>query len=288
MRHDEATTISRRCHRALSSLHAFIYFAREAQEQFTGIGLEPGMMGYFAGRAAPMGPVGPGVVAATFYNFNPEKIAEHIPQAWRLASPAEITSARYAAVDAALRRLLDADTLASEDLAEAADLARRASEGCTPAGRPLYAGQADLTWPTEPHLVLWHAVTLLREFRGDGHIAALTGAGLDGLGALVTHTATGEGFREAAAKATRGWSDQQWESAVSTLRQDGILNADGTLTAEGTALRERVELATDAADTTPWHHLGSEEAARLVALAKPLSRLLAAAGAFPAEVFAAG
>lgn len=286
MRHDEAVALSRRCHQVLNALHSFVYFAPEAEERFTAAGLRPGMMGYFAGRSAPMGPVGPGVVAATFFNFNPERVRKVIPRAWSLASPAEITTARYAAVDDALRRMLGADTLASPALAEAADLAREASSGCTPAGRPLYAAHADLDWPQEPHLVLWHAVTLLREHRGDGHIAALVDAGLGGLDALVTHTATGEGFREDAAKATRGWSEEEWHACVERLRHDGVLDAEGALTSEGGALRTRVEAATDAAAVAPWHHLGSERSERLVALAKPLSKQLLAAGAFPAEVFA--
>ena len=33
-------------------------------------------------------------------------------------------------------------------------------------GRPLYAGHADLAWPDAPHLVMWHALSLLREHRG--------------------------------------------------------------------------------------------------------------------------
>ena len=91
----------------------------------------------------------------------------------------------------------------------------------TPEARPLYAGHADLPWPDEPHLVLWHAATLLRESRGDGHTIALTRAGLSGLESIVTHTATGRGFTVAAAKHLRGWSDEQWQAASSALERRG-------------------------------------------------------------------
>jgi hypothetical protein len=123
---------------------------------------------------------------------------------------------RFEGVDTALRRLLGEGVIASPEVSEAAELARAASDGCTSEGRPLYAAHADLNWPAEPHLVLWHAITLLREFRGDGHIAALVAAGISGLGALITHTATGKGFLEPAAKATRGWSDDQWNADLAS------------------------------------------------------------------------
>jgi hypothetical protein len=244
-------------------------------------------MCYFAGRAAAMGPVGPGVVAATFYNFNPEVIVRTIPRAWTLATPEQVIAARYAGIDRALTRLLGDETLKSDELAEAAELAREATAGCTVEGRPLYAGHADLPWPDQPHLVLWHAVTLLREYRGDGHIAALVLNGLGGLDALVTHVATGVSFVDAAAKLTRGWSDEQWDASVARLQEKGILG-DGGLTEQGRRLRDRIEVATEAAATGPWEHLGPEKTARLEELCGALSTQVVAAGVYPAGIFNQG
>ena len=138
------------------------------------LGVRKGRGAYFASRSAPMGRVGAGTVAATFYVFNPTLVAHFIPAAWEAAGPEDVVAARYRGVSAAWRRLLGEETLASAEVAEAAELARTAAAGCTVAGRPLYAGHADLAWPDEPHLVLFHALTLLREHRGDGHVAALT------------------------------------------------------------------------------------------------------------------
>lgn len=261
-----------------------IYFAPEANEQFAAIGLRPGRMTYFASRSAPMGQVGPGTVAATFYNFNPELVARHIPRAWTLASTEQIIDTRLEVADTALRRLLG-DAVDSAEVAEAAELAREASTACAPAGRPLYAGHADLEWPSQPHLVLWHAITLLREYRGDGHIAVLVANALDGLSALVTHTATGKGFSEPAAKKTRGWSDEEWAAAAATLREDGILDDSGDLTPAGIALRERIEAETDQADIAPYEHLGEEKCLRLREIGKTLSKQALAAGAMPAQNF---
>jgi hypothetical protein len=244
-------------------------------------------MSYFAGRSAPMGAVGAGVVTATFYNFNGDLVARHIPKAWKLAAPSALVPARFAAVDAALRRLLGDDAMASPDVAEAAGLARRAAEACTSEGRPVAAAHLDLDWPAEPHLVLWHALTILREHRGDGHITCLVGAGLDGLEALVSYTATGRGFVVPFATGSRGWSQEQWDAAVARLAERGVLDAGGALTPAGEALRKGIEDDTNRLGHAPWAHLGADGVARLGEIGGSLVRALLAGGCFPDGVFAA-
>jgi hypothetical protein len=133
--------------------------------------------------------------------------------------------------------------------------------------------------------VLWHAITLLREFRGDGHVAVLIGHGVDGLDALITHTATGRGFVEPAAKALRGWSDEQWAEAAHRLSDDGILDAGGALTDRGVDLRQRLEDATNQAAVRPWRHLGEERADRLREVGRAFAKTVVAAGAFPDGIF---
>ncbi|MGH3625313.1 MAG: SCO6745 family protein [Sciscionella sp.] len=271
--------------RYLEPLHAMIYFAPEAEEEFTKIGLRPGRMCYFAGRSAPMGAVGPGVVAATFYNFNPELVAKHIPRAWTLASPEDVVAARFRAADTALGRLLGDDVVGSADLAEAARLVRRAAEGASGEARPLYAGHADLEWPEVTHLVLWHAISLLREFRGDGHVTALLSAELTGLESLITHTATGEGFVVEFAQQSRGWSPEQWSTAYAGLVERGILDEAGSLTGSGESLRQEVETHTDRLALQPWRQLTDEDAERLSQLGKQLARTVSKADAFPSGIF---
>ncbi|MEJ3655890.1 hypothetical protein WEH80_23240 [Actinomycetes bacterium KLBMP 9759] len=262
------------------------YFVPETEEHLAGAGLERGRMQYFASRSAPMGAVGPSVVTATFYNFHPGLVARCIPAAWALADPATITAARYAAVDAALRRLLGDDAVASPEIVEAAGIARRAAEACTALGRALVAGHLDLEWPVEPHMVLWHAVTILREHRGDGHVLLLLDAELDGLEALVSYTATGNGFVVPFARKSRGWSEEEWDAGVARLRERGLLDADGALTAEGTALRGRIEQDTDRLGAGPYRAIGAEATARLGELGRTLVRQLVVAGAFPDGIFA--
>jgi hypothetical protein len=272
-----------RTHRRLEPLHSHVYFAPETDEHLTAAGLRPGRMVYFAGRAAAMGAVGPGVVTATFSNFAPSIVARHIPRAWTLATPEQVLAARSAAARASLTRLL-ADPPA-EDVEELAVLLREACTVLTPEGRPLYAGHADLPWPDEPVLQVWHGVTLLREHRGDGHVLSLVRHGVSGLEALVTHTLTGRGFTQQAAQATRGWSDEEWAAAVAGLSERGLV-ADGALTEDGVALRASVERETDELSAAPFAHLGAERTERVAELGGALTGRLLANGAFPAGVFA--
>ncbi|MCY7342724.1 MAG: hypothetical protein LH603_13030 [Pseudonocardia sp.] len=277
---------SGRLARGLEPLHAMAYFAAETDEHLTAAGLKPGRMTYFAGRAAPMGAVGAGVVTATFYSFHPGLVARHVPAAWSLADPATIVTARFAAVDAALRRMLGDDVVASADMAEAARLARRASEACAVEARPLAAAHLDLDWPSEPHLVLWHALSILREHRGDGHVTRLLDAGLDGCESLVSYTATGRGFVAPFAMTSRGWSQEEWDAAARRLSSRGVLDPGGALTDTGKGLRKTIEDDTDRLGAAPWAHLGAEGAARLGGIGGRLVQALLAAGCFPDGVFA--
>jgi hypothetical protein len=234
-----------------------------------------------------MGAVGPGTVTATFVNFSPALVARHVPRAWTLATPEQVLAARLDGARTSLTRLLGgSEAAAAPEVAELAELLREACSALTPEGRPLYAAHADQPWPEEPVLSLWHGATLLREHRGDGHVACLLQAGLSGLESLVTHTLTGRGFTEAAAKASRGWSDEEWSAAADRLAERGLV-ADGALTEAGGALRAGIEAATDELAAAPWAHLGAERTARVVELGRALSARLVANGAYPAGVFTA-
>jgi hypothetical protein len=272
--------IARPLWQALEPYHAMIYFAPEARDAYTAVGLKGSWMGYFASRSAAMGAVSAGVVTATFYNFHPDMVARAIPDAWHFASPERVVAARSIGADAALRRLLG-DQVTGNAMEEAADLARDATTACEAAGRPIFAGHASLAWPVEPHLVLWHAATLLREFRGDGHVAALLTAGLDGCEAHITLAATGAAPR-AAIQPYRGWSDAEWAAAEARLVDRGWLSVDGaTLTPQGRTVRKAVEDRTDALAMAPWRHLGAARCARLRELATALSTRIVERGGVP-------
>ncbi|HWC34821.1 MAG TPA: hypothetical protein VG650_08330 [Mycobacteriales bacterium] len=267
--------LARKAHRTLEPLHTMCYFAAEMGDAYAAAGAKGTMRAYFAVRSAPMGLVPLEVVVATFYNFAPHLVAQAIPSVWEATSPEALIAARYAGVDTAYRRILGDDVVASAEMTEAAELAREATTVLSGLGRPLFAGHAALPWPEPPHLQLFHAQTLLREHRGDGHVAALTLAGLDGVGALVTHLATGEGMVKPMVRATRGWTDEEWDAGVARVTERGLVKGD-ELTEAGRALRDQIEAQTDTAAAAPYQHLGQERVERLRELARPWSKAISA------------
>ncbi|WP_030748075.1 hypothetical protein [Streptomyces griseus] len=258
----------------LEPLHALHYYAPGAFEEAAALGYDTGERwpAYFAWRAAPLGAVGAARVASAFYSFSPATVGRYVPAAWEVAAPGDVLAARLRAVDRTLRAVLgdgaggpEAAGLAdSPGLAEAAGLARRAAEAADTAGRPLAAAHAELPWADEPHLVLWQAATLLREHRGDGHIAALLGAGLDPAEALVSFAAVGAAPE--AVFASRGWTAGEWAAARERLAARGLVDADGSATPAGRELRAGVERRTDELAAAPWAALGEDATARLAGL----------------------
>jgi hypothetical protein len=273
----DGAELARKAHKTLEPLHVLTYFAPEPGERYTALGIKGSMRGYFASRGAALGRVPAEVVIATFFNFSPVGIHKTFPSVWDVTTPEAVLEARYAGTSEAYRRVLGDDVLASAEMAEAAALAREATTVLRPEGRPLYAANAALDWPEPAHLQLFHAQTLLRESRGDAHIAALVLARLDAVEALVTHAQTGVGLPEAVLRTTRGWPDEEWDAAAERMRDRGLIDADGSLTAAGTALRAQLETQTDAADAAPYLHLGPDRTQRLRGLARPWSKAISQA-----------
>jgi hypothetical protein len=277
--------IARKTWRTAEPIHGMIYFAPQAHERYRALGLSR-RMGYFASRGAALGPVPAEIIVATFFNFYPGLVRKSIPAAWSLASPDKILSTRLDAADAALRSAVE-DTISRPELREAADLGRRAAEAASehPEGRPLFAAHAALPWPTEAHLMLWHAQSLLREYRGDAHIAALLLEGLTAVDALVIHGATGD-VPPALLQQSRAWPDDEWQTGVERMRSRGFLapSSELTLTEKGKAHRQWVEDRTDANSVPAYEVLGEDGCARLRQLTRPLSKAVIDAGLLSADV----
>ncbi|MFE9323388.1 hypothetical protein ACIHDR_40485 [Nocardia sp. NPDC052278] len=258
--------------RALEPIHGVIYFTPHGPDAYRELGITDPRMMYFASRSAAFGPVAAEVTIATFFNFNPDAVRAVIPAAWEITSPADIFRARMRAVDRSLRQAWG-DDIYGPEVSEAAELARQAAErACErPQGRPLFAAHAALPWPDEPHLMLWHAQTLLREYRGDGHVALLLTEGLDGIEALITHSATGEISPEVL-RASRSWSELDWAAGVRRLRERGWMADDAVALSEhGSERRGAIESRTDELSVFPYEAIGETGCARLRALASPLA-----------------
>ncbi|GGR62193.1 hypothetical protein GCM10010169_00750 [Micromonospora fulviviridis] len=265
----------------IEPVHALVYYAPELTEEAAALGLPTNERwpGYFALRSAPLGAAGPNLVAATYYSFNPRMVAEYVPAVWATADPAKVLAARLSGVDRALRALLG-DRVESAELAEAAALARRAVRAADLAGRPLAAANADLPWPDAPHLALWQAATILREHRGDGHVAALRTAGLDPTESLVSFAAVGAAPVEVFA--SRRWTAEEWAAARDRLAARGLVDGDGVATEDGRRLRDEVERRTDELAAAPWRALGPA-VGRFAQLVAPLTRAVVASGLLPAQ-----
>jgi hypothetical protein len=274
--------LARRMWHQLEPIHAVFWYAPEVFEEAAGLGydVQTRWPSYFAWRLAPLGAVGPRLAASACYSFSPDMVAAHVPAAWAVAAPERILAAREQAVDRAYRALLG-DLVGSPGLAEAAGLARDAALAAGTAGRPLAAANADLPWPGEPHLVLWQAINVLREQRGDGHIAALQAAGLDPCQALVSFAAIGAAPAEVFA--SRGWSEADWAAARDRLAARGWVDAEGKATDLGRDGREDVEWRTDRLADAPWQALGPGRSARLADLTGPLLGAAFESGLLPAE-----
>jgi len=273
--------VARKTWRTVEPVHGIVYFGRERLDAYARVGVSA-EAGYFVTRAAAMGAVDAPVVVATFFNFNPAFVHRCMDGAWSLTTPLDAVAARLEAAGAMLRRLLGADIAQSAEVVEAATLARRAADRAAELqeGRPLFAGHAALPWPSMDdgaHLVLWHAQTLLREFRGDGHIAALTAEGVSGCEALAVHAGTGELAAEAL-RSSRQWSRQEWAEACERLRARGWLDGHDELTGAGRAHRQWVEDRTDVLALPAYEVLGEDGCERLRTLARPLSKAIVAGG----------
>lgn len=271
--------MSRLLWQVLEPFHAVVYFAPEAKQIYADAGLKGGWMGYFASRSAALGATPAEVVVATFYNFHPRMVRRSIPDAWTFSTPERVLEARLAVADTALRRLLG-DGVASSEIAEAASLASDACDACDASGRPLFAAHAALPWPEEPHLVLWHAATLLREHRGDGHVATLLAEGVDGCECHVLAAAAGR-VDPATQRTYRGWSEDEWDAAEDRLRTRHYVDPEGGLTDRGRELREDYEDRTDQLALGPYAALGAEKTERLEQIMLHASASIASGGGVP-------
>lgn len=270
--------LARELARVFAPFHNAVYFTPEA-EAFKELGVVNWWIAYFAHRSAPLGRVPAEVVIATFYNFAPRMIRRAIPVVWSAITPDQALALRLEIVRRAFTRLFG-DQVHSPEMVEAARLARRSSERCDLAGKPLYAANTALPWPDDPALALWHACTLWREHRFDGHNIALAAADLDGIEAHVAMAARGRAVRSQILP-IRGWTEGEWDAAERRLIDRGWLHPDGTFTDAGRAGREEVEQQTNRISLEPARRLGPDGVRRLQDLMGPWLQILHDHGGVP-------
>jgi hypothetical protein len=251
------------------------YSADEPNEAMFALGFSDYWDTYFAGRAAPLGLVPAEVVDALFYNFAPREVARHIPKVWRTTTPEAAIAARQAGCAKALRRVLG-DHVEAPQFARAAELLLTAATSAALEGRPMYAALRALPIPDDVVTRLFHAASLLREHRGDGHIAALM---VEGVGGLEAHVLSALDMGMPAERFGRihHLPAAQLSSLIEGVRDRGLIGADGWLSESGRAVKRRVEELTDDLAAQPYESLRPDELDDLVAALEPLAALLRAA-----------
>ncbi|GAB3842330.1 MarR family transcriptional regulator [Dactylosporangium cerinum] len=254
---------------------ATVSFSEVPNEAFLAVGMRNYWDGYFAGRAAPLGLAPAGVVHAVFYNFADGEVARHIPWVWGKITPQEAIAVRERSSAAALRQMIG-ELADSPDLVRVADLATRAALSAPTEGRVLYAGLRALDVPEEPVARLWHAATLLREHRGDGHNAALLAHGIGGTEAHVL-LAVSLGMRAEEFGRIHHLPKAQLAAVIDGLRDRGLVDAAGGFTDAGRAIKERIEALTDELAAPAYEVLSADEIDGLVAGLEPIAAAVAAA-----------
>ncbi|PRY44968.1 SCO6745 family protein [Umezawaea tangerina] len=238
MTDEEGPALARRLWARFESVHAVVYFHPAALAALEDAGLRGFWRGYFAQRSAPLGPVGEAPVRASFFGFSTWMTARALPDVWDRASPAAVLAARHEGSARALEELLpdgSHDRLADDLWSLASALP------CD--GRVLAAANHALPRPEDPLQRLWLATTILREHRGDGHVAALLAAGLTGIESLVLRA--GVDLERVVLQAARGWSDDEWSAAAAGLVERGLLHGDLTTSDDGKRLLSGIEETTD-------------------------------------------
>src|SRR4051812_42276538 len=252
------------------------YSADEPNEAMFALGFANYWDIYFAGRAAPLGSSVPaGVVHALFYNFAPGEVARHIPKVWSMTSPEAAIAARQEGCVNALRRILG-DLIDAPGFARAVELLTEAATSAPLEGRPMYAALRALPLPEEPVARLFHAASLLREHRGDGHISALMAEGIGGLEAHVL-LALDIGIRAPTFGRIHHLPAAQLAELIEGMRARGLIQDEATFTPAGRQVKDRVEALTDRLAVTPYEVLHPEELDELIAALEPLAQTLVAA-----------
>jgi len=266
----------------LGVLHGPVYRAREVRARLADAGIDDRMAMYLAQRSATLGAAGPELVAATFYGFSPQTVAQHLPAVWQRVTPQQVLERTLDGLRELFGRLL-ADL--GDEVAALAETLRPVAAAHPTAGRPLAAAWAAVPATGEPLLDLWLATTVIRESRGDGHVALLVAADI---GPLESHLVTQGDQPEMRPTlgAMRGWTAQEIDAAASGLRDRGLLDADGKRTDAARALRADIERRTDELSAAPWDAAGSAAVGRIADLALSLLPPVLLSGTLMPPVYA--
>ena len=272
------TVLTRRLAKAAEPLHSCAYYADEVK-RFTEFGFSGWWHAYFAYRAAPMGAVSAQEVTVAFYNFAPRMVEKAVPSCWEVMSPRVVRQQQIQIMEEALHRIFKGD-VSGRRAAYAAEALRETLTGLETSGRPLYEAWRTESWPESVLLSLWHAATLLREYRFDGHNDALRQADISGLGCHLMMAADGRGT-PTVIQTIRGWTPKEWQLEAEKLRSRGWINAEGLHTELGRSVRRDIELATDHNAELVVADLGDQRSEKVLGALEGMAGFLTETGTVP-------
>jgi hypothetical protein len=268
---------ARRLRDLVEPIAAGVYFAPEAIEGYKAEGLDY-FEGYFCSRGACLGKAPGSVICAAFGAFKPAVVDAAVTAGWAKTDPEPLLAARLAGAEAQLQRLLGDPT---EQVEHATKLLFELTDGVDPSGRMLYSGLSVLPRSGSAWGDLWRAADLVREHRGDGHIAAWI-AHVDSTEITVL-TELAWGIPPRSYVYTRGWNEAEVDAACERLTDRGLVTEGGTaFTPAGKELRSEIERETDRAERVIVDRLG-DRVDELFGMLEPWSQAIIAGGGYPVD-----
>ena len=255
---------------------AGVYFAPEAQQRYEERGLNY-FEGYFCSRGACLGKAPWSVICAAFGAFKPAVVEQAVTGGWSKTDAEPMLAARLAGATDQLTRLLGEP---GPEVKEATEILFSLTDGVDRSGRMLFSGLSVLPVPDTPMGRLWHAADLVREHRGDGHIAAWISR-TDSCEITVLTELTW-GLHPGAYVFTRGWNEEEVDAARERLRARGLLDGDNQLTEAGQRFRAEIEHDTDLAEREVIERL-DDRADELFSLIQPIAKTIVEGGGYPVD-----
>ena len=234
-------TPARRLRDAIEPLACQSIWSEEAAERYVELGLDDWFAAYIWERTAALGTPPTALAVMAMGVWNADLIGPLFDKAIAAISQQDIVAVRLTAPGATVRRLLGDIEAEAAPVLEAL---RRGIEAADATARPLFAGLTAEPWPEDVAAALVHACHLLREHRGDSHLAVCALAGLDPVEMNIL-TALYCGHEPLTYTATRGWTQEQMTAALERLRGRGLVSGS-SFSEEGLQFRHRLEDQTDA------------------------------------------
>ena len=237
-----STSPARRLRDAVEPIATIGWWSRAAADAALALGHDF-FDGYVWGRAAALGAdVATPVVVSAFGVFNGALLGPVYEHGRSVSSRPAVLASRSSGAAAGLR---DATSGIDENMISTVGASLLAAlSTLEPGPRHLFGALQALPVPDDPYGRLWRAAELVREHRGDTHLAACAAAGLD-MAEMNVLTEVWLGYPVGEYSSTRGFDPASLASAVESLAGRGWMTDGGVLTSAGRAARDAVESATD-------------------------------------------